>query len=317
MNLESVRAFVAVAEEGQFRHAAARLGVTQQAVSKRIAALESYLGVALFRRVPTGAVLTGHGESFLPHARAVLMAVRQAVASVRTAGEPLRVDVLRSHLASAEILRDFHRTHPDIPLETVTLAKADAAVRALLDGEIDVAFAYLRSPVEERDPLLKSAFVHFEGLDVVVGARHPLAGAEQLGPGDLGPFTAWMPGIVSGSEWGEFYREFGEAFSLVIDSSGPNFGPESLLETIGASSSLITFVGRKTRLTWPEDESLRRIPLTSPTPTYPWSLVWHSHNRHPGLRDLVSYMRAGFRPPGRAAKVWLPGGTDFPARQVF
>ncbi|GGZ62843.1 hypothetical protein GCM10010344_31110 [Streptomyces bluensis] len=197
-----MRAFVAVAEEGQFRHAATRLGVTQQAVSKRVAALESHLGVALFRRVPTGAVLTGQGESFLPHARAVLMAVRQAVASVRIAGDPLRVDVLRSHLASAEMLRDFHRAHPDIALESVTLAKADAAVRALLDGEIDVAFAYLRSPVEERDPLLTSTPVYFEGLEVVVGAGHPLAGAERLRPGDLGSFTAWMPGIVGGSEWG-------------------------------------------------------------------------------------------------------------------
>ncbi|MEW2401295.1 LysR family transcriptional regulator [Streptomyces sp. NPDC046862] len=305
MNLESVRAFVAVAEEGQFRHAAARLGLTQQAVSKRIATLESSLDVTLFRRVPTGAVLTTHGESFLPHARAVLMAVRQAVASVRTAGEPLRVDVLRSHLASAEILREFHRTHQDAPLETVTLAKADAAVRALLDGEIDVAFAYLRSPVEERDPLLKSTPVHFEGLDVVVGAQHPLARTERLRPADLTPFTAWMPGIVSGSEWAEFYREFGEAFSVTMDSSGPNFGPESLLETIAASSSLITFVGHRTRLTWPEDESLHRIPLVDPAPLYPWSLIWHSHNRHPGLPDLVSYVRSGFEPPDRTS-VWLP-----------
>lgn len=35
MNIEAVRAFVAVAEDGQFQHAAARLGVSQQAVSKR------------------------------------------------------------------------------------------------------------------------------------------------------------------------------------------------------------------------------------------------------------------------------------------
>ncbi|WP_229877271.1 hypothetical protein [Streptomyces bluensis] len=75
-------------------------------------------------------------------------------------------------------------------------------------------------------------------------------------------------------------------------------------------------MGQKTRLTWPEGETLYRIPLVEPTPTYPWSLVWHSHNRPPGLRDLVSYVRAGFRPPGRAS-VWLPGGADVPAPQAL
>lgn len=40
MDLEAVRTFAAIAEAGQFQKAAADLSVTQQAVSKRIAALE-------------------------------------------------------------------------------------------------------------------------------------------------------------------------------------------------------------------------------------------------------------------------------------
>ena len=91
MNIEGVRAFVAVAEEGQFQHAAARLGVSQQAVSKRIAALEAELGTALFRRTPSGAALTQDGRTFLPHAGAVLAAVRGARASVQPGTRPLRV----------------------------------------------------------------------------------------------------------------------------------------------------------------------------------------------------------------------------------
>jgi DNA-binding transcriptional LysR family regulator len=50
MNVEAVRAFIAIAEEGQFQLAAADLGISQQAVSKRLAALESDLGVRLFTR---------------------------------------------------------------------------------------------------------------------------------------------------------------------------------------------------------------------------------------------------------------------------
>ena len=70
MNIEAVRAFVTVAEEGQFQLAADRLDVSQQAVSKRIAALEAELGTVLFKRTPSGAALTQDGRTFLPHAAA-------------------------------------------------------------------------------------------------------------------------------------------------------------------------------------------------------------------------------------------------------
>ncbi|CAM5292563.1 hypothetical protein STENM36S_00841 [Streptomyces tendae] len=42
MDTEAVRSFVRAAELGQLRHAADELGVTQQAVSKRIAALGAH-----------------------------------------------------------------------------------------------------------------------------------------------------------------------------------------------------------------------------------------------------------------------------------
>lgn len=60
-----------MAEEGQFRLAADRLGISQQATSKRVASLEVELGTTLFRRVPAGAELTADGRVLLPHARVV------------------------------------------------------------------------------------------------------------------------------------------------------------------------------------------------------------------------------------------------------
>ncbi|MYZ11414.1 LysR family transcriptional regulator, partial [Streptomyces sp. SID2999] len=83
MDLKAVRTFVAVADAGQFQEAAALLGVTQQAVSKRIAALERDLGVRLFTRTARGAEPTLDGRAFLPHARALLLAEERAAASVR------------------------------------------------------------------------------------------------------------------------------------------------------------------------------------------------------------------------------------------
>src|SRR3954447_18449580 len=58
MDTEAVRSFVRAAELGQLQRAADELGVTQQAVSKRIASLERGLDVQLFTRTARGVVLT-------------------------------------------------------------------------------------------------------------------------------------------------------------------------------------------------------------------------------------------------------------------
>src|ERR1035437_7893309 len=83
MDLDAVRTFVAVVDTGRFAAAADDLSVTQQAVSKRIAALEKDLAVRLFTRTARGARLTIDGQAFLPHARDLLQAAERAAASVR------------------------------------------------------------------------------------------------------------------------------------------------------------------------------------------------------------------------------------------
>ncbi len=61
-----------------FQEAAAALSITQQAVAKRIAALEKDLDVRLFTRTARGAQLTIDSQAFLPHARELLRAEERA-----------------------------------------------------------------------------------------------------------------------------------------------------------------------------------------------------------------------------------------------
>ena len=121
-----MRTFVAVADAGQFSVAADGLSVTQQAVSKRVAALEKRLAVRLFARTARGVQLTADGEAFLPHARELLHAEERAAASVRPGRRALRVDVVGRRLGPASLLRDFHQAHPGTELDVVTLFDAGA-----------------------------------------------------------------------------------------------------------------------------------------------------------------------------------------------
>lgn len=70
--LEWVRAFEAAARLGSFTAAAQELGLTQSAVSQRIAQLETHLGARLFLRQPRAISLTVEGEAWLPHVRTAL-----------------------------------------------------------------------------------------------------------------------------------------------------------------------------------------------------------------------------------------------------
>lgn len=70
--LEWVRAFEAAARLGSFTAAAAETGLTQPAISQRIAQLETHLNAKLFVRRPRAITLTVEGETWLPHVQAAL-----------------------------------------------------------------------------------------------------------------------------------------------------------------------------------------------------------------------------------------------------
>ena len=272
MDLEAVRTFVAVADTGQFSEAAASLAITQQAASKRVAGLEKDLGVRLFARTARGARLTVDGQAFLPRARELLQAAERAYAAVRPGRRGLRVDVVGRGLAPAGLLRGFHRAHPDTELDVVTLFDADAAIAAAASGAIDAAFRAVHQP--GRLPAgVRASRVFDEPVQLLTGPAHELAGAAEVTPARLAGHRIWMPGIVPGTEWAAFYAGLAAAFGLSIDSRGPNFGLEPLLETVAGSATVATFVGELTHLSWPDGYGLRRIPVRDPEPVYPHALI--------------------------------------------
>src|SRR5262245_26418882 len=82
-----VEAFLAIAEQGGFRKAAATLHITQTALSRRLQNLENLLGVRLVERTTRSVALTRIGEDFLPRARRLMGDLTSALVELRETGE--------------------------------------------------------------------------------------------------------------------------------------------------------------------------------------------------------------------------------------
>jgi DNA-binding transcriptional LysR family regulator len=311
VDLDAVRTFVGAADAGRFQEAATALSITQQAVSKRIAALEKDLDVRLFTRTPRGAQLTIDGQAFLPHARELLRVADRADASVRPGRRALRVDVVNRRVAPAVLLQDFYRMRPEVELDVVTLNfDVDAAIGAVEAGTIDATFHAV--PADRDLPeAIRAVRVIDEPHELLVGPRHAFANARSVTPTQLAGHRIWMPGLARGDEVAAYYDELTAAFAFTIDMVGPVFGNEALLAEIADSADLATLVGERSRYLWPDSYDLRRIPIRDPTPVYPLSLIWRGDNPHPALTDLRDYLTSR-RPDLSDTNVWLPNWAEPP-----
>jgi DNA-binding transcriptional LysR family regulator len=313
VDLDAVRTFVAAADAGQFQQAAAALSITQQAVSKRIAALEKDLDVRLFTRTARGAQLTIDGQAFLPHARELLRVAERADASVRPGRRALRIDVVNRRIVTAGLLQDFYRIHPEIELDVVTLdADVDRAIAAVEAGTIDATF-HAVPPRQHLPDAINTARVINESHQLLVGPRHALATARAVTPAQLAGHRIWMPGLDARGEVAAYYDELATAFGVTIDVVGPIFGNEALLAEIADSSDLATLVGEGSRYLWPDSYDLRRIPIRDPMPVYPMSLIWRDDNPHPALIELRNYLDSR-RTDSPDTNVWLPNWEQRAAR---
>ncbi|GAA0965229.1 LysR family transcriptional regulator [Actinocorallia libanotica] len=305
LDLAAVRAFFAVTEDRYFSEAAAALGISQQAVSKRIAKLESDLGMRLLSRSRTGAELTEDGKAFLPHARALVNAADQALSLLRDRRRALRVDVLDTRTAAIDLVQGFYETAREADIEIITSDGLRSARDTLTRGTVDAAFCRVTATVEG----LVRIPAYLEPVHLLVSRGHPLAERRQVEITQLAGTTVWMPGNAAGSEWAEYHCYLGAAFGIGIDASGPNFGYEHFVNEVAAGEQA-SLVGERSRLPWHPDTV--QIPLVDPVPVYPWSLLHHPRNRHPALQLLVRHITNSHRPfdPRRQ---WLPD----PDRALF
>ncbi len=195
MDISSLQAFVCVAESGSFSRASEQLYLTQPAVSKRIAALESELNTALFDRIGRHISLTESGQALLPRAQHILLEIedsRRAIANLsgQVGG---RLNIATSHHIGLHrlppVLRRYTSTYPQVELDLRFIASEEAC-RAIRQGELELGIITL--PLESPTDL-KTKKIWDDPLALVSSTSHPLAAKKSVSLKQLLEHPAILP----------------------------------------------------------------------------------------------------------------------------
>lgn len=195
MDIANLRAFVEVAEAGSFSIAAAQLHLTQPAISKRLASLETNFGARLFDRIGRSIKLTEAGRALLPRARRILSEVEDS----RRALSNLSGDVSGSlrlatshHIGLRRLpptLRAFVQRYPAVELD-LHFMDSEAACHSVETGDLELAIVTL--PPEDRARLECHA-VWNDPLVVVCAPGHPLTSQRRVQISGLADYPSILP----------------------------------------------------------------------------------------------------------------------------
>ena len=200
VTLRQLRAFLAVAQERSFTHAAVRLRLTQSALTLSVKTLEAEIGAKLLDRTTRSVVPTMQGERFIAVAERLIEEMERALDDIWAHAERQRGLVVVAATASlishafAPALGVLASRHPGISVRIVEEHTAGAA-RRLLAGEVDFAVTTLPSP----DPTLEAVPLLRDRFGLVCPGDHPLArGGDVLGWGVLRDYPLLGLGAESG-----------------------------------------------------------------------------------------------------------------------
>ena len=144
MDLQVLRFFVTVAQEGGFTAASEKLHYAQSNLSTRIRQMEEELGETLFYRNKRGVTLTAKGELFYEYANRILNMSEEAMTAMRDMDHARGSLMIGSIEATAlgdlpGLFAEYHRDYPDVKL-SLTTDMNDVFVDKVLNREIDGAF---------------------------------------------------------------------------------------------------------------------------------------------------------------------------------
>lgn len=193
MEFREIRYALSVAKERSFTKAAARLNISQSAVSEQVRLLEEEIGFTLFRRTSRGIELTEHGRTFLYEAERVVgdvLSLSDTARRLRGAPSDTFTIGMGSGMAQMFMPRLFgdelRKILPGVRLEILT-APTKTIFDDLHEERLDAGIAIESNPERVPAGLVFDRLTETE-MALIVHPRHALARSRQ--PVDVGKLLA-------------------------------------------------------------------------------------------------------------------------------
>lgn len=174
-DLNDLMYFAKVVEFGGFSEAGRRLGIPKSRLSRRIAEMESRIGIRLLQRSSRRVTPTGAGQSFFERCQAVVSLAESAndvvmQASTEAQGD-LRIScpITLAQVWLTPLLPSFMKAHPKVRLHVTTTNRRIDPV----EERMDVVLRVRRVPVEDSDQVVRKLG---ESTDILVASADFLDG---------------------------------------------------------------------------------------------------------------------------------------------
>lgn len=179
MNLQFVKYFVALAEVGNFTHAAEKVHVVQSTFSTGIKKLEQQLNCKLFYRDNRQVLLTDEGKQLLPKAKQLLKTwyEMESIFSEEYC-KPLKLGVVSEidFNAIVPMMKSFHELYPYI--ETQIIENSEVELHQMLKNETIDGYFQKYIPFDHND--FKYRLIRKDKLVLAVPKNHPFATKNKL-----------------------------------------------------------------------------------------------------------------------------------------
>ena len=293
MNLNQLRYFVSVAENGSFTKAAVQHYISQTAITQQIHALEETIGTRLLNRNNRPVTLTPAGKVLLKEAREILEKTDAALLRTREASTGLEGEIRLGYTKGYEhsdlpkYLRSFHQAYPNV-LISCYRCDTDMLATGLLNGDYDVIFTWDSTNLRQEESLRLEVAGHVP-LRVALYANHPLARRSELTRKDLRQENILF---MSPSGTGD---SFGDAFYIRLYQQA-GYQPNILLRSNDMESILMMVAAEEGISIVPEyahpwdigTENVVFVPLAGEGETEEILIAWRKHDEHPALKHFIN-----------------------------
>ncbi|MBL4606516.1 MAG: LysR family transcriptional regulator [Pseudomonadales bacterium] len=195
INTDTLKLFVAAAENRSFTKAGDLFLLTQPAVSKRIAQLEENLGTQLFDRIGRQIVLTEAGGTLLPRAREMINRLNdmtRAIGNLSGKVEGVLAIGTSHHVGLHRLppyLKSYSRKFPLVKLN-IKFMESEEIYEQVIQGRLELGIVTLP---ENPNSLLQTKSLWEDKLSFMVGGDHPLNACQTISLDELLDYPAILP----------------------------------------------------------------------------------------------------------------------------